>query len=78
MHNTWNMGDISQIISVISVHTFIEVINVQNESKKIQEKMIEQTAQGKFNYITEKTTPENQNQEHNVRKEAIGPVNQKR
>lgn len=25
----------------------------------------------KFNSVTEKTTPENQNQEHNVRKEAV-------
>ena len=25
----------------------------------------------KFNSITEKTTPENQNQEHNARKEAV-------
>jgi len=25
----------------------------------------------KFNNVTQKTTPENQNQEHNVRKEAV-------
>lgn len=51
---------------------------MQKQSEKIQEKMIEQTAHGKFNYITEKKTPENQNQEHNVRKEGIASVNQKR
>lgn len=31
-----------------------------------------------FNSITNKKKPENQNQEHNVREEAIGPINQKR
>lgn len=27
----------------------------------------------KFNSVTQKTTPENQNQQHNVRKEAVDP-----
>lgn len=31
-----------------------------------------------FNSITNKEKPENQNQTHNVRKEGIQPVNQKR
>ena len=31
-----------------------------------------------FNSVTQKVKPENQNQEHNVREEGIGPVNQKR
>ncbi|MCI6019934.1 MAG: hypothetical protein MRZ59_13980 [Clostridiales bacterium] len=31
-----------------------------------------------FNSMTQKVKPENQNQAHNVRKEGITPVNQKR
>ena len=31
-----------------------------------------------FNRVTQKVKPENQNQTHNVRKEGIQPVNQKR
>lgn len=31
-----------------------------------------------FNSVTQKAKPENQNQTHNVRKEGIQPVNQKR
>ncbi|MCI5874795.1 MAG: hypothetical protein PUJ55_06580 [Clostridiales bacterium] len=32
----------------------------------------------KFNSVTQKVKPENQNQTHNVRKEGIGPINQKK
>lgn len=32
----------------------------------------------KFNSVTQKITPENQNQTHNSRKEGIQPINQKR
>lgn len=32
----------------------------------------------KFNSITQKVKPENQNQTHNIRKEGIGPINQKK
>ncbi|MBR3772367.1 MAG: hypothetical protein IKL07_08865 [Clostridium sp.] len=32
----------------------------------------------KFNSITHKVKPENQNQTHNVRKEGVGPSNQLR
>lgn len=33
---------------------------------------------GEFHSITGKKKPENQNQEHNVRKEGTGSINQKR
>ena len=46
--------------------------------KKEQEQYHRQESLNKFNSITQKEKPENQNQEHNVRKEGIGPVNQKR
>ena len=46
--------------------------------KKEQEQYHRQENLNKFNSITQKVKPENQNQEHNVRKEGIGPVNQKR
>lgn len=50
----------------------------QNQNKKEQEKMNEQKSLNKFNSITEKVKPENQNQQHNVRREGINPINQKR
>lgn len=50
----------------------------QNDNKKKQEKMNEQKFLNQFNSITEKVKPENQNQQHNVRKEGIAPINQKR
>ncbi|MDO4514392.1 MAG: hypothetical protein Q4B72_10185 [Lachnospiraceae bacterium] len=34
--------------------------------------------QNEYNSITQKKKPENQNQTHNVRKEGIQPINQKR
>ena len=40
--------------------------------------MNEQQSLNKFNSVTEKQKPENQNQEHNVRKEGIAPINRKR
>lgn len=50
----------------------------QHFDKKKQEQMNEQRSLNKFNSVTEKVKPENQNQQHNVRVEGIGPVNQKR
>ncbi len=47
-------------------------------NKKTQEHLQEQKNQDKFNSITQKVTPENQNQTHNSRKEGIQPINQKR
>lgn len=46
--------------------------------KQKQEKINQQVNHDKYNSITQKTTPENQNQTHNVRKEGIQPINRKR
>jgi len=46
--------------------------------KKSQERVQEQKNHDTFNSITQKITPENQNQAHNSRKEGIQPINQKR
>lgn len=46
--------------------------------KKEQEKQNRQKSLNEFNSITQKVKPENQNAEHNVRKEGIQPINQKR
>lgn len=46
--------------------------------KKEQEWLNEKKNHDKFNSITQSVKPENQNQEHNVRQEGIGPINQKR
>lgn len=44
-------------------------------NKKQQEKQNRQTDQNKFNSITQKGKPENQNQAHNARSEAVEPKN---
>lgn len=46
--------------------------------KKEKEQQERQENLNEFNSVTQKVKPENQNQEHNVRKEGVGPVNQKR
>lgn len=46
----------------------------QKQQKESQEKK----DHDKFNSITQKNKVENQNQTHNVRKEGIAPINQKR
>lgn len=46
--------------------------------KKTKKQIQEQKNHNKFNSITQKVTPENQNQTHNCRKEGIQPINQKR
>jgi len=46
--------------------------------KKTLEKQQQKKSSEEFNSITRKTKVENQNQTHNVRKEGITPINQKR
>ena len=48
-------------------------MNQLNNEKQQQKK-----ENDKFNQVTNKTKVENQNQSHNVVKEGIGPINQKR
>ena len=51
---------------------------MQKFNKKEQEKLQEQAAHDKFDSVTQKYKPENQNQQHNVKKEGATPVNQQR
>ncbi|MFW5652216.1 hypothetical protein [Acetivibrio ethanolgignens] len=44
-------------------------------NKKRQEKEEQQRNQNKFNCVTRKVKPENQNQTHNIRSEAVEPKN---
>ena len=44
--------------------------------KDKKEKVRQKKSQDKFNSITNSVKPENQNQQHNVRREGIGPQNQ--
>ncbi len=46
--------------------------------KKEQEYQNEKQNKDRFNTVTQSAKPENQNQTHNVRKEGIAPINQKR
>lgn len=57
------------------VQTNFEVMKLD---QKQQNKSQEQKDHDKFNSVTQKSKVENQNQTHNVRKEGIAPINQKR
>lgn len=61
--------------SVISGYSIPEVIIVD---KKELEKQQRKKSNEKFNSVTQKVKVEDQNQTHNVRKEGIAPINQKR
>lgn len=50
----------------------------QESDKKVRERQNEQRSLNRFNSVTQKQKPENQNQQHNARKEGIAPINQKR
>lgn len=47
-------------------------------NEKDKECLERQENLNKFNSVTQKVKPENQNQTHNARKEGIGPINQKK
>ncbi len=69
----------SCISSELSANNIPEVISVKaRDGMKSQIQEQEQQNHDKFNSITQKTAPENQNQTHNSRKEGIQPINQKR
>ena len=54
-----------------SCHTIPEVIESMNS--KQQEERQQKKNRETFNSVTQKSTPENQNQGHNARKEGMGP-----
>ena len=56
----------------ISMERYGYIMNKDKQEKARQKKEKE-----KFNSVTNSVKPENQNQEHNVRQEGIGPQNQK-
>lgn len=66
----------------LSLNTLTEFADTIQEvikmDKKIEKQQQEQSAKNKFNNQAKKTKPENQNQTHNVRKEGIQPINQKK
>ncbi len=43
-----------------------------------REEIRQQMNHNEFNSVTQKKKPENQNQEHNARKEGLGPMNRKK
>lgn len=47
-------------------------------NKEEKEKLRQKKFQEEFNSITNSVKPEDQNQEHNVRREGIGPQNQRK
>jgi hypothetical protein len=55
-------------------NTIAEVIKMDKEKR---EKGRQKKSQDKFNNITNSVKPEHQNQTHNVRKEGVGPQNNK-
>lgn len=57
------------------MHPIHEVMSMD---KRKSEKQQRKKSNEEFNSITQKVKVENQNQTHNVRKEGIAPINQKR
>lgn len=57
---------------------YISYVRGDSVNHKDKERVERQENLNKFNSITQKSKPENQNQTHNVRKEGINPINQKR
>lgn len=49
--------------------------NEEKVNKKQREKQEQQRCHEKFNSVTQKAKPENQNQTHNIRSEAVEPKN---
>lgn len=54
-----------------------DIISAKN-AVEFEDVIEKQRSLNKFNAVTTKSTPENQNQQHNVKKEGIQPINQKR
>lgn len=50
-------------------------MEVQDMDKVKVEKLQQKKSQEKFNSVTQKSKPENQNQTHNIRSEAVEPKN---
>ena len=57
------------------LHSGYPISEVIRMNKKQQEKLQQKKNHEKFNSVTQKVKPENQNQEHNVRSEAVEPKN---
>lgn len=67
------------IVFLSGTHAIVRGENMnQNMNQKQQERVERQENLNQFNSVTQKVKPENQNQTHNVRKEGIHPINQKR
>lgn len=62
-------------ILVLSVHT---KIRGDEMDKREMEKQQQKKSREEFNSVTEKVKVENKNQEHNVKKEGLQPMNQKK
>lgn len=67
----------NDFVNISSSHTHT-IPEVNRMDKKKQEKQNRQKNHDKYNSITQKSEPENQNPGHNVREEGIHPINQKR
>ena len=61
------------LISVYVFYTYTCYPRGDSMNKKQQEQQNRQKNLNKFNSVTEKVKPENQNQGHNVRSEAVEP-----
>ena len=70
--NEWRKA--SEEVKIMANHLNKE--NQQNWNQK--ETQVEKKNVEKFNSITQKVKPENQNQTHNVRQEGISKINQNR
>lgn len=60
-------------LNLTFLHTLFPEVEVMN--KKEMEQFQQKKNQEKFNSVTQKSKPENQNQTHNTRSEAVEPKN---
>jgi len=67
-----------EVLSIMKGRISHPNLRGETMAKKEKEQLERQKNLNKFNSVTQKVKPENQNQTHNVRKEGIGPINQKR
>ncbi len=60
------------IFDILFLSKFLKVLSMEiNMDKKYEHQIYDKKNEEKFNSITQKKEPENQNQHHNVKKEGV-------
>lgn len=78
LHIIWSKKSILLMSHEYNQNEILEVEKMENNHNMQNEINEKQKEHDKFNSVTQKSTPENQNQTHNVRQEGISKINQNR